>query len=331
MVFEVILVILIATLLYKWILSLLDNLPDVSKMTVFITGCDSGFGQDLALKCLRHDMTVFAGCLTDKGIKELEDYIPLLPSGILHPIKIDVTTDESVIEAKNKIEKILEGKGLDGLVNNAGIVGEIGFDDWLTLDSYKAALEVNLFGVIRVTHAFKELIKMNKGRIVNVASVMGIVSISGLAPYSISKYGINAFSNAIRTEYKQFGVTVSTLEPGFFKTPLASPENNKIRIQKQWEKLPEAVKNEYGDEFFNKTSQTTHDLLDLICSPSTYLVVDAYFHALTSKFPKARYPVGWDYYFVFYPFSLMPTYLQDTFITIVFKIRGIPRPQRMII
>ncbi|CAD5234269.1 unnamed protein product [Bursaphelenchus xylophilus] len=276
-------------------------------------------------------MTVFAGCLTDEGLTDIENKAKTSPSGILHGIKVDVTSDDSVANAKAQITKLLDCNGLDGVVNNAGVVGEVGFDDWLTLESYKSTFEVNLFGVIRVTHAFKDLVKQNKGRIVNVASVMGIVSFGGLAPYSASKHGVNAFSDAIRTEYKQFGVTVSTLEPGFFRTALASPEINEARIQKQWKQLPQAIKEEYGDAFFSKFSQTTYDILDLICSTRTDLVVDAYFHALTSQYPKARYPVGWDYYTIFYPFSLLPANLQDFIIQIIHKIRGIPKPQKMII
>lgn len=66
MIFEGILILIILLLAYKWLFSLFDSLPNVKNKTVLITGCDSGFGHELALKCLRHDMIVFAGCLTEK-------------------------------------------------------------------------------------------------------------------------------------------------------------------------------------------------------------------------------------------------------------------------
>ena len=78
--------------------------------------------------------------------------------------------------------------GLWALVNNAGAMGANGPDDWLNIDDYKGAMDVNTLGVIRVTHALKDLVKQTKGRIVTVTSVMGRAPAKTAGPYCTSKF-----------------------------------------------------------------------------------------------------------------------------------------------
>lgn len=83
------------------------------------------------------------------------------------------------------------------MVNNAGVSMPSGPTDWLTIDDYKSMLNVNLTGVIDVTLSVLPLIKVTRGRVVNVASVFGRVSPFG-GPYCISKYGVEAFNDSLR-------------------------------------------------------------------------------------------------------------------------------------
>lgn len=87
--------------------------------------------------------------------------------------------------------------GLWAVVNNAGVSMPSGPTDWLTIDDYKSMLNVNLTGVIDVTLSVLPLIKVTRGRVVNVASVFGRVSPFG-GPYCISKYGVEAFNDSLR-------------------------------------------------------------------------------------------------------------------------------------
>ena len=88
--------------------------------------------------------------------------------------------------------------GLWGVFNNAGIAGAIGPAEWLHLSDYQKVLDVNLFGLVDVTTTFLPLIKREKGRIINTASVFGRHTIGGSLPYCISKYGVESFSDSIR-------------------------------------------------------------------------------------------------------------------------------------
>jgi NAD(P)-dependent dehydrogenase (short-subunit alcohol dehydrogenase family) len=90
--------------------------------------------------------------------------------------------------------------GLWGLVNNAGL-GHTSPIEWCTMDDYEKILNVNLHGVIRVTTTFLPLVRLSRGRVVNVASIAGRMAHVGLGPYTISKYGVEAFTDTLRFEY----------------------------------------------------------------------------------------------------------------------------------
>ena len=83
-------------------------------------------------------------------------------------------------------------------MNNAGIGGATGPVEWLNKDHYRTVLDVNLVGTIDVTTTFLPLLKLARGRIVNTASILGRMSNGYLLPYSISAYGIEAFSDGLR-------------------------------------------------------------------------------------------------------------------------------------
>src|SRR6218665_1615258 len=85
-----------------------------------------------------------------------------------------------------------------GVINNAGYMGKVGPLEWLSLDDYREVLDVNLYGPINVTMRFLPLVKKARGRIVNTASMVGRVSLPLLTPYSVTKYGIEAFTDGLR-------------------------------------------------------------------------------------------------------------------------------------
>ncbi|KAK5985880.1 Serpentine receptor class gamma, partial [Trichostrongylus colubriformis] len=127
------------------------------------------------------------------------------PSPKLRTLPLDVTSDESVAAAKGYIDEYLkQGLQLWGIVNNAGIFSCYGPDDWTKVSDYVNAAQVNTFGVIRVTHTFKRYIKRSEGRIVTVTSVNGRLSTACGGPYVVSKYGAEAYMDAIRFAFQSF-------------------------------------------------------------------------------------------------------------------------------
>uniref|UniRef100_A0A914WH44 Uncharacterized protein n=1 Tax=Plectus sambesii TaxID=2011161 RepID=A0A914WH44_9BILA len=190
----VLLVPLYYVLRYIWELFVIG---DLQNKPVFITGCDSGFGRQLALKLASNGIPVFAGCLTEKGEDSLRKDSQGL-QGKLQTVALDVTNDESVVKAAETVKNSLKGKDLWAVVNNAGIFSIYGPDDWCTIDEYRRSIDVNLLGVIRVSQAFKPFVKKSKGRIVTVSSVAGRYTSACTGPYSTAKYAVESYMDAIR-------------------------------------------------------------------------------------------------------------------------------------
>ena len=120
------------------------------------------------------------------------------------------------------------------------------------MESLKRVVEVNLWGTVSVTKAFLPLLKQTKGRIVNMASSLGIVSVGGAVSYCISKYGVQAFSDGLRREVNPFGVTVHIIEPGFFKTNINDRSKAVEELEKVWHNLDKETKESYGNEFYEQ-------------------------------------------------------------------------------
>lgn len=95
--------------IFRWLIGAI-KIRNLSQKSVFITGCDTGFGHLLALKCLQHGMTVFAGCLTETGGDSLTKLSVGLP-GKLHIIRLDVTDENSVKKAAEATKTLLKGRG----------------------------------------------------------------------------------------------------------------------------------------------------------------------------------------------------------------------------
>ena len=120
-----------------------------------------GFGYDLAVRCVKEGMIVFAGCYLPDTPKLLKEHCQRLP-GKLSPFFLEVSSQDSVNKALKFVEdRLAVGQGLHAIVNNAAIV-KVGFDDWITAEDFEACLKVNTFGSIRVTEKFKNLVKRAK-------------------------------------------------------------------------------------------------------------------------------------------------------------------------
>lgn len=111
--------------------------------------------------------------------------------------KIHRSTVVGTLSLYNTQIFIFPTSGLWGLVNNAGISVPIGPAEWMQVEDYKKVLDVNLMGVIEVTLTFLPLLKKARGRVVNVASILGRLALIG-GGYCLSKWGVEAFSDSLR-------------------------------------------------------------------------------------------------------------------------------------
>lgn len=284
-----------------------------NKKAVFITGCDQGFGFQLALDLDSRGVLVYAGCHSEKGIGRLKP----LASKRMRLVEIEVTDANSIRRCKQFIEEDLPfGVGLWGVVNNAGIVRGMVFE-FAKLSDYRQVLEVNFFGVLAITAAFLPLVKKERGRIINMVSIMGRCSVAA-GPYSCSKYALEAYSDGLRRAMKNFGVGVSVIEPGFFRTGMTDPAFWDKEIERLWHTLPKDMREDYGENY--KTQMKDNFLKFVENPPLSYfntvdMVVADMVHSIMAKRPKDRYVSGIDGIFLYRLTSFVPDWINDFFYT----------------
>ncbi|XP_066114822.1 retinol dehydrogenase 16-like [Saccopteryx bilineata] len=274
---------------------------------VFITGCDSGFGNLLARQLDLRGLRVLAACLTEKGAEQLRGQT----SDRLETVILDVTKTDSIAAATKWVKEHTGDKGLWGLVNNAGISLPTAPNEWLTKQDFVKVLDVNLLGVIEVTLYLLPLVRKARGRVVNVSSVLGRINLYG-GGYGISKYGVQAFSDSLRRELSHSGVKVAIIEPGYFKTPVTDPELIFRSFQETWNRASPEVKEIYGEKYFASSMKMIGSLEK--CTQDLSLVTECMEHALTARHPRTRYSAGWDAKLLYIPMSYMPTVLSDAVI-----------------
>ncbi|KFP64973.1 17-beta-hydroxysteroid dehydrogenase type 6, partial [Cariama cristata] len=113
-----------------------------------------------------------------------------------------------------------------------------------------------------------------------------------------------------RVEMRSFGVKVSVIEPGYFKTAIVSTEKLEKSFLSIWEKLPEETKASYGENYVKEFLAGLRKMTKN-CKSNLTLVTDCMDHALTSRYPRTRYAVGWDAKLLCIPLSYLPSALVD--------------------
>ncbi|XP_035005888.2 D-beta-hydroxybutyrate dehydrogenase, mitochondrial [Hippoglossus stenolepis] len=273
---------------------------------VLITGCDSGFGHQLA-RCLNHKgFVVFAGCLYPEGIGA-QSLVRQTSSNLII-LKLDVTKEEDVQQAKKTVQDNLPEKGPWAVVNNAGITdwSEI---EWSTFQDFHNMVDINLFGCIRTSIAFLPLVRAAKGRMLYVSSIFSFFNCPNMGAYSVSKRGLEAFADCLRVEMASFGVKVSIIQPGNF-----GQATNIIRMKSGldiWEKLDDERKQTFNRQYIEMASEYFLST----CKAGfkdTAVVIDAMMHAVMSGQPKYRYLLvsALDRFF-FQLHPLLPTVFTD--------------------
>lgn len=268
---------------------------------ILITGASTGIGAACIEFLSKQGFRVFA------GVRKHEDAqrIAMQSAGKIVPVIIDVTSSESIENAKQVIAKMTEGKGLAGLVNNAGMAVS-GPLEFLSVDSLRQQMEVNVVGQVAVTQAFLFLLRQGKGRVINIGSISGKIAYPFLGPYSASKYALEAITDSLRMELRPWNIPVSILQVGSIATPLwkkSLDEGGRVISQ-----LPEAGKMLYGKVMARMMSLALSR--GNVGNPPQ-LLAETILKALTSAKPRFRYKVGRDAKFRIALKNLLPSRLLD--------------------
>jgi NAD(P)-dependent dehydrogenase (short-subunit alcohol dehydrogenase family) len=246
---------------------------------VVITGTSTGIGRATAERLAGLGFKVFA------GVRTVSD----APTGSgITPLTIDVTDAASITAAAETVAAQVGQAGIRGLVNNAGVTVP-GPLEFLPLDDLRRQLEVNVIGPIAVIQAFMPLLRKGHGRIVNIGSIGGKMSMPFLGAYHVSKFGMEALSDSLRQELRPWGIKVSLVEPGGVKTPLW--ERGRTAADEMLAKVPQETHDLYGEAM--ESARGASDKFEKRGSAPD-VVAKAIQHALTAKHPKTRYLVGMD-------------------------------------
>jgi short-subunit dehydrogenase len=175
------------------------------KKTVLITGASAGIGKATAIYLAQNGYHVYGAA---RRVEKMQD---LLSYGI-QPIALDVTDNKSISDCVEHIFK--ESGRIDILVNNAGFGSEGAIED-ISMQDAKYQMEVNVFGAMRLIQLALPLMRQNQyGKIVNISSVGGKIALPLGGWYHASKFAMEALSDSLRMEVKQFGIDVIVVEPG---------------------------------------------------------------------------------------------------------------------
>ena len=193
----------------------------LNSKVVFITGATAGIGRTTALHLARLGHHVIASGRKAAELATLQTEAVDHrhgQGGKLDVVPLDVTSAESIAGAVEAVASLTDGKGPDVLINNAGF-GVLGPTSEISDSEMRRQYETNVFGLMNVTRAFlPKMVERRAGRIINVSSVGGRITLPYFGVYNSTKYAVEALSDALRYELRPFGIDVALIEPGVIRT-----------------------------------------------------------------------------------------------------------------
>lgn len=207
---------------------------DRNQKAILVTGASTGIGRKITERLAANGYFVYAGARKEADLQALG------AMQNVQAVRLDVTNPQDIDAAVATVTKA--GRGLYGLVNNAGVVTTGPLIDTKP-EEFDLMMQVNAYGPYRVTRAFAPLIVAHRGRIINIGSISGILNDPDAGAYQMSKHAVEAFSATLAQEMAPSGVQVSIVEPGSYKSDIFKNEAERSGTGKQyvdeWAKLKE--------------------------------------------------------------------------------------------
>jgi NAD(P)-dependent dehydrogenase (short-subunit alcohol dehydrogenase family) len=264
--------------------------------TVLITGATAGIGRQTALHLAGLGHHVIA---TGRKPAELAKVKQEAGAARLDTLLLDVTSPASIAAAVTEVDKLTDGRGLDVLVNNAGF-GVLGPTSEITDSETRRQFETNVFGLLNVTRAFlPKMRERRNGRIINVSSVGGRITLPYFGVYNSTKYAVESMSEALRYELRPFGIDVVLIEPGVIRTNF---EATAVSGLGSFASTPYKV----AVEKYEQMSKTA----DRFAS-NPIVISKAIARAVRARRPSARYVAPRSTNLILWMNSLLPTRVWD--------------------
>ena len=271
---------------------------------ILITGASSGIGHETARSLAGKGYRVYAAA---RRMEKMED---LREAGVV-PIRMDVTDEASMQEG---VKTLLDAEGrIDVLINNAGY-GYFGAVENVPMDEARRQQEVNVFGLVRLCQLVLPTMRaQGSGRIINVASVAGRAVIYYGGWYNVSKYSVEALSDAMRMELKPFGIEVVIIEPGAIKTAWGHIAADH---------LAESSTGTPYEQTALRLSDNMHKGYDSRVFSDPSVVSRTIVRAVQSRHPKTRYRTGMGARAIVFFHGLLPASWWDALNRLMGKVKA---------
>jgi len=263
----------------------LDNKPIKS---IIVTGASGGIGKATVIKLVESGYQVFGLARRYDKLTTISTKLSSISSlsrenknwNYYIPIECDITEPQRFDSIINEIFSKSKGTALYGLVNNAGYVEPGAIED-ITMQDIRNQFETNFFGLVGFTKkVLSFMLENNQGRIINISSVSGLISLPLIGVYSASKYALESITDALKMELWNTNIKVITINPGLVNTDINTVSKPKLTslIEK---KPPSRFSEIYRKYVYNVPQGLPSDS-----------VADIILKALSSQKPKSRYIVG---------------------------------------
>lgn len=183
-----------------------------------VTGAASGIGRAVARDLARRGAALALSDVNESGLDETRKLIGDVPSNRIRVDRLDVSDADAIVRYAALVKESLGDA--DYVFNIAGLT-RVGSFEQTPLSSFEKIMDVNFWGVVRMTKAFLPQLIATKGGIVNISSLFGFIGYGGQAHYCASKFGVRGFSETIAQELKEKGVRVTSVHPGGVDTAIA--------------------------------------------------------------------------------------------------------------
>ncbi|HMP72857.1 MAG TPA: SDR family NAD(P)-dependent oxidoreductase [Kiritimatiellia bacterium] len=276
--------------------------PALNQRHVIITGCSTGIGASAAHHLRERGWTVFPTARKDQDLQTLR------AQGFT-PVSLDTADPDSVARAAAQLLDLTRGNP-GALVNNAGF-GQAGAVEDISRAAIDYQFQVNVIGMQDLTNRLLPAMRAHRaGRIVNISSVVGRISLPYLGVYSASKFAMEALSDALRVELTRTGIAVSLIEPGPITTAFRA--NSAAKAEAELNLHHGAHASFYREEISRRKAPQLEPRAFTLAPEA---VVKKIIHALESPRPKRRYKVTLPAYFGAFASRFLPHALLDALLS----------------
>jgi NAD(P)-dependent dehydrogenase (short-subunit alcohol dehydrogenase family) len=248
---------------------------------IVVTGASTGMGAATARELARRGFHVLAGVRRDIDADALR-------GEWIEPHILDITVESDVVAIADRVAHDPLGRPLRALINNAGIAVNAPVEA-LPIDEWRRQFEVNLFGHVAMIQALMPSLLSSSGTVVNISSIGGKVALPTYPAYAGSKFALEALSDSLRREVKDFGVKVVVVEPGAVKTEMA--ERGVATADRLKAGMTTDQLERYGDLIAAMSNLALSFEADGVPAERAAKVIA---NAATAPRPRTRYTVGRD-------------------------------------